>query len=147
MGKRIIIFGSDFTANGFPPLVETSLIMKQGAINLTAGSGFNGGVINTITSNPISVSKGQTITFKGIPGGIGAEVLFVSDPTNYTLYIRKGREQGDNSAPYYDIPVLENDDEISFENTYKDGLYGVIALRKPSGNISPSDVSLKYIVS
>lgn len=146
MGKKIIIYGADFSKNGFPALVETDLVMKQGAINLTSGTGFNAGTLNTITSNAIPVSKGQTITFIGVPEGVGAEVLFVTDPTEYTLYIRKGREQGDKGSPYYEVPILENGNEISFENSYTEGLYGVIALRKVSGNISPKEVTLKYIV-
>lgn len=84
MGKRIIIYGADFSENGFAPLVETDLVMNQGAINLTAGTGFNAGALTTITSNVIPVQKGQKITFIGVPEGVGAEVLFVTD-TQYTL--------------------------------------------------------------
>lgn len=146
MGRKIIIPGADFSKNGFPALVETALNMKQGAMNLSAGDGFNTNVSNTITSDAIQVARGKTITFIGVPSGVGAEITFVTDPSRYTLYIRKGKSQGDKNPPYYEIPSLENDNEISFENIYKEGLYGVIALRKTLGNITPSEVNLKYIV-
>lgn len=157
MGKKIIIKGADFSANGFKQIISGSLSAANGALSILSNSDTYGEVGSNVRNNrgytttAIFIPKGAIFTLKGLKPGsdTGLRVdgcYYSSSETSNSTVVGDLHGGTTDSSDLFLLNADGSSDGVTFTNNYGDYWFK-FAFAKGSGksdNFTAGNYNLSY---
>ena len=154
MGKKIIIPGANFSANGIAP-EELELVVTSFGIDITNSNTFGdnnlAGWNRMRVMDNILIPNGSSITIKGLKGVDGLQTVLRLDYCYYNSENRShstvvGSYSNKVTADFYTLNEALNDEIVITNNYGQDYWFGICFKKNDNSDVDVSQYPLVYIV-